>query len=235
MDDEHAGVASPRRGRPPSAAKGEAILAAATDAFLRDGFRGATVDAVAAAAGVSKQTVYSRFADKEALFLAVVEAARAAGPDPVPALSGWVLDPSDLSGSLTAFGEAVLDASMTERVAALRRVMIAELGRRPQLRALWTRDGPSRVATLLAEQVYLLDASGVLDVPDVATAVGQFFALLGHPANQRSLYGVLPLDGPQRHRIAADAADLFVRAHARRSDRPDRIDRPDRPDRPSAR
>jgi TetR/AcrR family transcriptional repressor of mexJK operon len=211
----------PRRGRPPSAAKGEAILAAATEAFLRDGFRETTIDAVAAAAGVSKQTVYSRFTDKETLFLAVVEAARAAGPDPMPALEGWRLAPSDLRGSLTAFGEAALAASMAEPVAALRRVMIGELGRRPQLRGLWNRDGPARMAARMVEQVYLLNETGVLDVPDVATAVGQFFALLGGPANQRSLYGVVALGEPERRRIASDAADLFVRAFARRPEHPD--------------
>ncbi len=51
----------------------EKILAAADEAFLHCGFLGANMDAVADAAGVSKQTVYAHCKSKEALFIQVVE------------------------------------------------------------------------------------------------------------------------------------------------------------------
>src|SRR5438477_89804 len=51
-----------------STRKRRAIVEAATAAFLRDGYRGTSMDEVAAKAGVSKQTVYKHFADKERLF-----------------------------------------------------------------------------------------------------------------------------------------------------------------------
>ena len=205
-------MSSSRRGRPPSAAKRAAILAAATTAFLRDGFRGTSLDAVAAAAGVSKQTIYSHFADKEALFAAVVEAARARTPAP-PALT---LSPADPRGSLAAFGEAVLEVSMSAEVAALRRVMIGELGSRPALRPLWNSGAPNAVAVHLAGELHTLASRGVLSIPDLGTAVGQFMALLGGPANNRSLYGVVPLTAADRRELAGAAADMFVRAYAAR-------------------
>ncbi|MEU7812433.1 TetR/AcrR family transcriptional regulator [Pseudonocardia sp. NPDC049154] len=59
-----------RRGRTPSPAKQAAILAAATDCFLADGYAGASMDRVAERAGVSKQTVYGHFGGKESLFTA---------------------------------------------------------------------------------------------------------------------------------------------------------------------
>ncbi|MFC6981610.1 TetR/AcrR family transcriptional regulator [Microbulbifer taiwanensis] len=49
------------------------ILAAAEQVFLRSGFPGATMDEVAATAGISKQTVYAHFGSKETLFIQVVE------------------------------------------------------------------------------------------------------------------------------------------------------------------
>jgi len=64
------------KGRPTAAqvlAIERAILNVATDQFLADGYNGTSMDAVAAAAGVSKGTLYSRYPDKEALFRAVVE------------------------------------------------------------------------------------------------------------------------------------------------------------------
>jgi TetR/AcrR family transcriptional repressor of mexJK operon len=203
----------PRRGRPASLAKREAILAAATGAFLRDGYGATTLDVVAAAAGVSKQTIYSHFTDKQTLFMAVVDAARSTGGDPAILDAHWRLDPNDVRGSLTAFGEALLATMLSAEVAALRRVMIAELARLPALRVLWNSGAPNATVAHLSAEVAALSARGVLDVPGVPVAVEQFLALLSHPANLRSLFGVVPLTGAERREIAASAADMFVRAY----------------------
>lgn len=70
------------RGGPPGRpagrlpAKREAILHAAVAVFLREGYARASVEAIADRAGVSKQTVYNHFGDKERLFLAAVEGER---------------------------------------------------------------------------------------------------------------------------------------------------------------
>jgi TetR/AcrR family transcriptional repressor of mexJK operon len=213
---ETPGAEKPRRGRPRSAAKRHAILAAATDVFLRQGYEAATLDAVAAAAGVSKQTIYSHFTDKQTLFVAVVDAARSSTGDPAIMGLRWRLDPADVRGSLTAFGEALLATTLTAEVAALRRIMIAELHRRPALRDLWDSGAPNATAAHLATEVATLDAQGVLSIPSVPVAVEQYFSLLVHPAHMRSLYGVTPLTASARRDIAAAAADMFVRAYEHR-------------------
>src|ERR1043165_9827735 len=59
------------RGRPPGSS-GAALLAVARHAFLTSGFPGATMDAVAAAARISKQTLYRHYPSKDELFAAVV-------------------------------------------------------------------------------------------------------------------------------------------------------------------
>ncbi len=51
--------------------KHHAITQAASDMFLAEGFDRVTLDQIAQRAGVSKQTIYSHFADKEALFKAI--------------------------------------------------------------------------------------------------------------------------------------------------------------------
>lgn len=50
------------------------ILAAAGEIFLKEGFAGTTVDAVAALARMSKESIYDRFPTKSALFEAAVRA-----------------------------------------------------------------------------------------------------------------------------------------------------------------
>src|SRR6266508_5818723 len=63
------GAETPKRGRAEkSAARREAILAAALDEFAAQGFAATRLDDVARRAGVAKGTIYLHFRDKEALF-----------------------------------------------------------------------------------------------------------------------------------------------------------------------
>ena len=64
-----------RRGRPSARdtqRNSEALIGVATDFFVEHGFGGTTIEAVAQAANVGRQAVYTRFTDKEALFNAVI-------------------------------------------------------------------------------------------------------------------------------------------------------------------
>jgi TetR/AcrR family transcriptional regulator, mexJK operon transcriptional repressor len=63
-----------RQLRPSSARKRAAIIDAARGLFLREGYERTSMDDIAAAAGVSKPTVYEHFGDKEGLFSVIVGA-----------------------------------------------------------------------------------------------------------------------------------------------------------------
>lgn len=56
----------------PLSGKAEAVVAAAIDLFLKQGFRATSMEAIAREAGVAKPTLYSYFADKNAVFAAAV-------------------------------------------------------------------------------------------------------------------------------------------------------------------
>lgn len=58
---------------PAIAPKQEQILQGAIQVFLKEGYARTSMDRVSAAAGVSKQTIYSHFQDKERLFKALIE------------------------------------------------------------------------------------------------------------------------------------------------------------------
>ncbi|HEX4504999.1 MAG TPA: TetR/AcrR family transcriptional regulator [Alphaproteobacteria bacterium] len=68
-----------RTGRPTlqdASLKSERLMTVATDYFVEHGFNGATIDAIAQAADMGKQAVYTRFTDKERLFNAVIQRLR---------------------------------------------------------------------------------------------------------------------------------------------------------------
>ncbi|MGT2443983.1 TetR/AcrR family transcriptional regulator [Ensifer adhaerens] len=75
------------------------IVAAASDLFLKHGFLGTNMDEIAATAEVSKQTVYSHFQNKEALFLEVVRSMT--GEQATNSRSRWPI-PMATSGSRTS-------------------------------------------------------------------------------------------------------------------------------------
>jgi AcrR family transcriptional regulator len=65
-----------RTGRPTrqdATLKSERLMTVATSYFAEHGFNGTTIDAIAQAADMGKQAVYTRFTDKERLFDAVVQ------------------------------------------------------------------------------------------------------------------------------------------------------------------
>lgn len=72
-----------RPGRPRSAEAHAAILRAALELAVSGGLGGLSMEAIAARAGVGKATIYRRFADKDELVLAAVEAIKPAPPEPL--------------------------------------------------------------------------------------------------------------------------------------------------------
>lgn len=76
--NELAAIPRPRAGRPTreqAEARHAELLDRALDHFLDKGFEQATIDAIAADVGMTKRTVYARYADKASLFRAAVRRA----------------------------------------------------------------------------------------------------------------------------------------------------------------
>ncbi|WP_432035822.1 TetR/AcrR family transcriptional regulator [Streptomyces cucumeris] len=211
----------PRRapvGRPvgPQPAKRQAILEAAVTVFLREGYARAGVDVIADEARVSKQTVYNHFGDKERLFIAAVDGERervaAEFADGAP-YAPEQFDGADARTALIAFGHRVLEVLLDERASALRRLVIAEVGRHPSLRTACAEGEPRQLVISLAGMLDRRTGSGELDVPDPASAAGQFVALLVQQGLHQSMYGTRPLAAEVAASICEKAADLVVRAY----------------------
>jgi TetR/AcrR family transcriptional repressor of mexJK operon len=201
-------------GRPEKQAS---ILDAATQVFLQEGYEGASVDSIAAEAGVSKRTVYNHFGDKRELFLATMERVRARSEiEAALDLSLFSAD-GDLRENVIAFGEGLLRRFQQPEFAAFRRVLIAELGRHPELKKA-NLDGPTpkQIQTWLAERITEANAQGRLEAPNPALVAGQYLALLFHECSVESNFGTDPISDERIHEIAVNTGDLLLRAYAPR-------------------
>lgn len=202
--------------RPSSARKLQAILDAAEAVFLRSGYADASMDEVSALAGVSKQTVYSHFGGKERLFVSVVghitadAAARVHYEEPDPE------DVHAMSSYLENYARRQLDVVLDERVLAIRRLVIAEATRFPQLAETFWQRGPSRAIEEMTSRFARFAGAGLLTVPDPAASARAFnWMVMGHALNAAMLLGPAGVpDAAARADIAADATRIFLASHA---------------------
>ena len=215
----------PEEGR--SARKRRAILEAATEVFLDHGYRGASMDAIAARAQVSKQTVYKHFADKEGLFSEIVRSAVDAAADPVLGEAQRLPDSRDVEADLRHLGRQLLARVMRPPILRLRRLVIGEAGRFPELGRAFHDQGPGRTIAALEIAFERLAALGELDVDDPSLAAAHFnWLVMSIPLNRAMLLGEdEPPGAAALHRYADAGVAAFLRAYgpgAVRAGSPDR-------------
>ena len=162
-----------------STQKRAAILTAARELFLSDGFDRTSVDAVAARAGVSKRTVYDYFGDKQTLLQAVVDGV---GQSLITTI-GRILDDTlaepteaiDLVDVLLPFAMRIAtDMLGSAEYATLQRLVRTQFGHLPNGGENSMADAPDEA---LAERFAAFAAAGLLDIPDARLAADQFVAL----------------------------------------------------------
>ncbi|MEU9748781.1 TetR/AcrR family transcriptional regulator [Streptomyces niveus] len=193
-----------------SARKHQAIMEAATAAFMAKGYAGTSMDDIAKLAAVSKQTVYKHFADKEKLFAEIVLATT----DRVDAMIDLVAgiptdaDADALEEHLLRLARQFLTALTQPQVLQLRRLIIANADTFPDLGAAWYEQGFERVLATLAATFQRLADQGLLRIDDPLLAANHLSGmLLWIPVNRAMFHG-----GPQHTQAELDHyADEGVR------------------------
>ena len=184
-----------------SSRKRRAIIGAATVAFLEDGYRGTSMDAVAAAAGVSKQTVYQHFGDKERLFRELIAATVQSASDPVYDEVRRLADSGRLDHDLRDLARRLLRMVLQPTMLRLRRLVIAEARQFPDLGRVFYDLGPGRTIAALSDTFAELNRQGRLNAPDPGLAATQFnWLVMSAPLNQAMLLG--QDDAPTAREIA---------------------------------
>jgi len=147
------------------------LLDAAALVFKEKGYAAATVDAIAAKAGMSKKTVYQVFDSKLALFNALLDDRFFNFPDPPDE------DGGSLEEGLVRILAAIADILLRPDRAALLRVIIAEGQASPELATAFDRLKLSREMNALERWFERHQRRGALKVGDVHEAARLIFGL----------------------------------------------------------
>jgi TetR/AcrR family transcriptional repressor of mexJK operon len=201
-----------------SARKHRAILDAATEVFLRSGYLGTNMDEIAALSEVSKQTVYKHFTSKEALFVEIVTSMTDEAGDIVRSEVAELDDGGDVADYLLNYAYRQLIVVLTPRVMQLRRLVIGEVGRFPELAKVLYERGPQRAVSALAALFERLSDRGLLAIDDPQVAASHFnWLVMSAPLNQAMLLGDAAIPKPaELRRHAAEGVRVFLAAYGKR-------------------
>ena len=194
--------------------KRELILERALEVFVDHGYVGATTDQLAAAASVSKQTLYKEFGDKEGVFTALIQFACDRVDDPFASLVDQMSSVASADEAVELMAGQFTRSIMSPDVQRLRRLVIAEATRFPQLGELYWREGFLRVVDSVAGCLSILAERGLLDVPDARLAAHHFAGiLLWIPSNQTMFAVSSALDETELGDTIAAGCRTFLRAY----------------------
>jgi len=171
--------------RPSSRQKREAALKAAERQFLATGYESVTMDSIAAESEVAKQTLYSYFGSKRELFLDLVSARTMAATASVLVDAPRIDSDSDPRTVLHDVLCAQLKTVLSPTLLGLRRLVIGEVPRSPELAAALYEHGPTKAIAKLAAILRTFAELGVLRVTDAELAATQLnWLVMGEPINR---------------------------------------------------
>ena len=199
-----------------SARKRRAILEAATRVFLEKGYDGTSMDDVATLAAVSKPTVYKHFADKEQLFAEIIRTTANQVDDLIRLVAETLVDPGDVENGLTELARRFINALMQPQMLRLRRLVIANADRFPDVGRIWYELGFERVLATLASCFQRLAQHQLLRLDDPVLAANHFVGLLlWIPLNKAMFSGEHHASKAELERYARAAAHAFLGGYGR--------------------
>ena len=198
-------VTPARPGRPKSEEKRASIREAAARLFMSEGFERTSMDGIARAAGVSKQTIYSHFNNKDELFRSCVMSKT----QEYELLVDSVQYP-ELYDGLRAMADGYLRLMSDATAVAVWRLMVGEANVHPNVAKVFHETGPGASReSLLA---YLLEHGDELEIDDFAEAASVFISLVAGRYQNDIMLGVRDGVSDSERGAAVDRAIRQFRA-----------------------
>jgi TetR/AcrR family transcriptional regulator, mexJK operon transcriptional repressor len=208
-------VTSARRGRPTQAESKklhQKLRKAAVATFVKNGYDGTTMDAIAKAAGITRRTLYARYPDKRAVFLDVIPWALTRRTERE---ASYDLEDGDLRASLVAVGRAGLARAIDPDIVRLTRIAMNESARFPEFAI------SAHSMTWSARHRQVMDLlrrhheAGTVEVGDLESTAGHFIAMIEHLPARLADFGIYR-SAEEEERHLQHAVDLFLRGILRR-------------------
>lgn len=190
------------------------ILDGALQVFTSRGFDAASMSDIAAAANVSKGTLYVYFEDKEHLFVALIQREREAQKrGAIEALN----EDSDPVRALSNFGYCIVRVINDELAVSAHRVVIGVAERMPDLGREFYENGPMLGSRLIAGYLDRMVAEGKLAIDDTYLAAFQFLDLCQSTLTRPRLFNAVrtpPSEDEIRH-VVGEAIAMFMARYGR--------------------
>jgi TetR/AcrR family transcriptional repressor of mexJK operon len=203
-----------RAKRTPDERKRTAILESAVELFLKNGFSKTSMDAIAAKAGVTKQTVYAHCQSKDALFAQIVNELAKKHAPPEKLMGKKNVSVED---RLYEIGLAFLNMVSSKDGIAATQLVIAEAYRHPRLAQHYYESGSRRILTILADYIGYENGRGGLHIPVPLSAASYFFAMLKGNYYLRILLNIKPRPTPgEKESHVRECVAIFMRIYGGR-------------------
>ncbi len=204
------GGAKRRGGRPTRAAAAQLadkIIDAATGLFLDRGFGVTSIEAVAARARISKRTFYHRFADKSELFRAVVQRLLQRW---LPSFEAEFEQPAPIDLALQRIARRMLAVALLPETLALRRLLLAEVERFPELARIAIEQGGARGIERIAKLLEDEKKASRLDLADCRFAATQFQEMILSVPMRRAMGFGAPMSAAELDEWQHQSVALFL-------------------------
>ncbi len=196
--------------------KRRAIAQAARTVFGREGFTRASVDAIAAEAGVSKRTIYNHYADKEQLFLSVILEGSALVADTHMRIAERHLRKIlNLEEDLISYGMewASSPTAFTDHFALVRTIQAEASHIPPAVLEAWQNAGPRAFQHELARYLRAIGDRGLLTITDEQEAANHFNLLTFVNVVSKSFYGAIPVAEDEIADLVIAGVRAFLRLY----------------------
>jgi TetR/AcrR family transcriptional repressor of mexJK operon len=198
-----------KSGQSPQTKKELEVLNVASDYFLRHGYQGTSVNAIARDSGISKESIYRYFSSKKELFEAVIAKELAVYQEKLHSID-FAFDSIALDVALRQIAESIIGVVTTDRTLSLRRHIYHETRKSPDIGQYYYEVGP-REAYRNLEKQFARHRDEARVPPE---KLAQYFVgMVLHFTMLMRLCGIAkPLTPKQRKELAADTTKDFLGA-----------------------
>jgi len=198
-----------KRGRSKDEEKRGQIIDAAGALFVEHGFEKVSMEGIAKSAGVSKQTVYSHFGNKQQLFTAAIDA-KCEEYDLVPEKHGAEMD---FETYLNYFCTHLTSLLSSDEAIAIFRVCVRESGNTEVGELFWAA-GPGKIRQRLYDYLGEQCRLGHLQINNIEFATSQLIAMIHSETQFRSLLCLTQSKSPaDLEAYARSCVQIFLKAY----------------------